>query len=332
LLSDQHCSPCTTAFGFLQSKAEAGEDPDGLFDLAKIQTDRAKKVLGTVAPPGPGPLQGLTAEGAIRVTESPEAGVREPIRDRTQFSRSALQRSVGVEVASTSIKPATVAPLKTGELAPETEVDAADVNGLEVGSGPDAVKPPPEVAHSAGDGHGHGSGAGEAKASAIKSKLADAKQDLTEADKKQVQELQQRDAEVRAHEQAHKSAAGGHAGSISLSYRTGPDGRKYAVEGSVPVDISPVRGDPQATIQKMQTVQRAALAPAEPSSADRRVAARASQSANKARMELQADRREEREAPKAPKKVRDAEEGARTEGAKKDGRSGVEGSRVEVAP
>ena len=36
--------------------------------------------------------------------------------------------------------------------------------------------------------------------------------------------------------------------------------------------MSPVPGDPQATIQKMEVVKRAALAPAEPSAQDRRVA------------------------------------------------------------
>jgi hypothetical protein len=130
--------------------------------------------------------------------------------------------------------------------------------------------------------------------------------------------LQQRDTEVRAHEQAHKSAAGGHGGAISLSYQTGPDGRKYAVGGSVPVDISPIKGDASATIQKMQVIQRAALAPAEPSSADRRVAARASQFATKARMELQAEQRAVQEAPKKPG-GKTAEAGAEAERKAADG-------------
>ena len=109
---------------------------------------------------------------------------------------------------------------------------------------------------------------------------------LTEEELARVQDLKLRDAEVRAHEQAHKSAAGQHAGAISLTYQTGPDGRRYAVGGEVPVDLSPVRGDPAATLQKMQTIQRAALAPAEPSGADRAAAARAAQQASKAQAEL----------------------------------------------
>ena len=91
---------------------------------------------------------------------------------------------------------------------------------------------------------------------------------------------------VRAHEQAHKAAAAPHAGPVSYSYTTGPDGRRYAVAGEVPIDVSPVEGDPQATIQKMQQVRRAALSPAEPSASDRQVAARAQQQEREAQAQL----------------------------------------------
>ena len=47
---------------------------------------------------------------------------------------------------------------------------------------------------------------------------------------------------MRAHEQAHKGAAGSHGGSISYTYQTGPNGKKYAVGGEVPVNISPIKG------------------------------------------------------------------------------------------
>ncbi|MEO0746506.1 MAG: putative metalloprotease CJM1_0395 family protein, partial [Pseudomonadota bacterium] len=43
--------------------------------------------------------------------------------------------------------------------------------------------------------------------------------------------------------------------------------------GAVAIYVSPVDGDPDATIDKMEVVKAAALAPAEPSSADRQVAA-----------------------------------------------------------
>ena len=110
--------------------------------------------------------------------------------------------------------------------------------------------------------------------------------DLDEQEQREIRELQQRDRDVRAHEQAHKAAAAPHAGPVSYSYTTGPDGRRYAVAGEVPIDVSPVEGDPQATIQKMQQVRRAALSPAEPSATDRQVAARAQQQEREAQAEL----------------------------------------------
>lgn len=102
----------------------------------------------------------------------------------------------------------------------------------------------------------------------------------------QVTELKNRDAEVRTHEQAHAAVGGQYAGSPSYEYQRGPNGKSYAVGGEVRIDVSVVPGDPQATIQKMQVVRRAALAPAQPSSADRAIAAEASIKAAEARAEL----------------------------------------------
>lgn len=99
--------------------------------------------------------------------------------------------------------------------------------------------------------------------------------ELTEAEEKQVQELKQRDQEVRAHEQAHKTVGGPYAGAIQFETQTGPDGREYAIGGEVPIDASPVPNNPEATIRKMDVVIRAALAPAEPSPQDRAVASQA---------------------------------------------------------
>lgn len=115
-------------------------------------------------------------------------------------------------------------------------------------------------------------------------------EELEPAELRQLEELKARDREVRAHEQAHKAAAGQHGGAVAYEYQSGPDGKKYAVGGEVPVDLSPVRGDPQATVQKMQQVRRAALAPADPSSADRGVAARAAQLAQEAQVALRQER------------------------------------------
>lgn len=110
-------------------------------------------------------------------------------------------------------------------------------------------------------------------------------------DLKVIRQLSQRDTEVRAHEQAHSAVGGQYAGAAQYSYQRGPDGVNYAVGGEVPIDVGPINGDPRATLEKMQIVQRAALAPAEPSSQDRRVAALASQQANQARAEIVSETR-----------------------------------------
>ncbi len=103
---------------------------------------------------------------------------------------------------------------------------------------------------------------------------------------RQLERLRARDREVRAHEMAHLAAAGGYATSgMQLTYETGPDGRQYAVGGEVGIDVSPGR-TPEETIAKMQVVQRAALAPAEPSPQDQRVAALAAQQMAQAAVEL----------------------------------------------
>lgn len=119
---------------------------------------------------------------------------------------------------------------------------------------------------------------------------SEAEQKQQQAEQQEVKELQARDQEVRSHEQAHASIGGRYASAPSYSYELGPDGRQYAVAGEVQIDIAPVAGDPQATIQKMQQVKAAALAPAEPSSADRRIAAEASQRLLQAQTELVAEK------------------------------------------
>ena len=101
-----------------------------------------------------------------------------------------------------------------------------------------------------------------------------------------IDELKARDREVRRHETAHARAGGEYAGTPHYNTVRGPDGRSYAVGGTTPIDVSPVAGNPEATIEKMQTVKRAALAPAEPSDQDRAIAGRAEAEEAKARNEL----------------------------------------------
>ena len=117
--------------------------------------------------------------------------------------------------------------------------------------------------------------------------------ELTEEEQKQVQELQARDREVRAHDQAHKTVGGPYAGAISYETQTGPDGREYAIGGEVQIDASPIPGNPEATVRKLDVVIRAALAPAEPSSQDFAVARAAQAARIQAQREVQAQREAE---------------------------------------
>jgi hypothetical protein len=111
--------------------------------------------------------------------------------------------------------------------------------------------------------------------------------ELSPEEQSVVNELRNRDREVRAHEQAHVSAGGAYIrGGVSYRYQRGPDNRSYAVGGEVGIDTAPERDDPGATITKMQAVRAAALAPADPSAQDRAVAAAAARNESAARAEL----------------------------------------------
>jgi len=103
-----------------------------------------------------------------------------------------------------------------------------------------------------------------------------------------INDLQQRDKEVRAHEFAHTSVGGASTGAPSYTFEVGPDGKKYAVGGEVSVDLSKIDGNPRATIAKMKQVHAAALAPANPSTQDTRVAASAAKIILQAQSELAA--------------------------------------------
>lgn len=112
-------------------------------------------------------------------------------------------------------------------------------------------------------------------------------QEFSQEELKQIKQLKARDREVKAHEQAHLSAAGSYAlGGTSYTYQKGPDGVNYAIGGEVNIDTSEVPGDPTATLRKAETIRRAALAPAEPSTQDQTIAQKASAMAAKARAEL----------------------------------------------
>ena len=119
--------------------------------------------------------------------------------------------------------------------------------------------------------------------------------ELSEEERAEVEQLEARDAEVRRHEMAHAAAGGQYAGSPNYDFETGPDGRRYAVGGHVNIDVGEVPGDPAKTIEKMRVVRAAAMAPAEPSGQDRRVAAEAAKKEAAAHAELAEQKRLEAE-------------------------------------
>ena len=111
--------------------------------------------------------------------------------------------------------------------------------------------------------------------------------ELTRAEIQLLDDLEQIDTEVRRHEMAHIAVGGRYITSgANFTYKRGPDGRNYVVGGEVSIDTAPIPGDPQATIQKMRQVKSAALAPADPSPQDIKVASKATQTASKALSDL----------------------------------------------
>ena len=100
-----------------------------------------------------------------------------------------------------------------------------------------------------------------------------------------LEKLKRIEARVIAHEMAHKVVGGQYAGSVRYEYTRGPDGRLYITGGEVSIDVSE-EPTPEETIQKMEIVRRAALAPADPSPQDLAVAQTATIKEMKARLEL----------------------------------------------
>lgn len=98
--------------------------------------------------------------------------------------------------------------------------------------------------------------------------------------------LESTDQTVRTRAQAQMSLAGAYGGTVTYSYRYGADGSSYAVAATVAFDVSPVAGDPAATIAKMQTILRAALASGTPSASDMQAAAAATRAIAQAEAEL----------------------------------------------
>ena len=109
--------------------------------------------------------------------------------------------------------------------------------------------------------------------------------ELSREEQRIVSELQAADTNVRAHEAAHMAAGGGLTSPASYTYERGPDNKMYAVAGEV--GISTGEGNtPQESLNKAQTIRRAALAPADPSPQDLKVAAQAASMEMSARAQI----------------------------------------------
>lgn len=129
---------------------------------------------------------------------------------------------------------------------------------------------------------------GYSEATAKETKAAEKKNsptELSDDDRRIVNELQSVDTKVRAHEAAHQAAGGGMTGGASFTYEQGPDGKMYAVAGEVPISI-PSGSTPQENIKNARQAIAAATAPADPSGQDMAVASSAAMMLAKAQQQL----------------------------------------------
>ena len=182
-----------------------------------------------------------------------------------------------------------------------------------------------------GSGTGSDSGSGsEKRGGSGSTERALNGKELTEQEIKQVDKLKSREKEVITHELRHQSVGGQYASAPSYGKEKGPDGRSYITDGSVQILVSE-ESTPEKTISKMQQVYAAALAPAEPSSADRSVAAKAKSIEASARAELAEEKAQEASGSESADKAGNAEKSGAAEsgsGVSESGAEGVSASRL----
>jgi hypothetical protein len=77
---------------------------------------------------------------------------------------------------------------------------------------------------------------------------------------------------------------------MRLVVERGPDGKEYVTNGSVSIDVSAVKDDPQATIIKMWRAQAAALASGSATGLDQQVGALTNARLTEALQELAKER------------------------------------------
>lgn len=119
--------------------------------------------------------------------------------------------------------------------------------------------------------------------------VSENEKDLTLKEKLDIKSLQQMERNIQQHENEHMRVARDLAvGSPSFRYIKGPDGNMYADEGEVEINASfDSNAKPEETIEKAMKIERAALAPSDPSPKDIQTAMRARIISYRAKRKLQ---------------------------------------------
>ena len=119
-------------------------------------------------------------------------------------------------------------------------------------------------------------------------------QDLSSEEQQQLRDLERRDQQVRTRDMAFIAAAGGAAGSYSVEYETGPDGRRYAVGADIKLDTSE-GATPEQTLAKARALRAATMSARGESSTDASATAKAVRMEAEARAEIERERAAERQ-------------------------------------
>ena len=120
-------------------------------------------------------------------------------------------------------------------------------------------------------------------------------EDFSTEEQQELRDLERRDLQVRTRDMAFIAAAGGAAGSYSLQYETGPDGRRYAVGADIKLDTSE-GATPEQTLAKARALRAATMGARADSSNDASAAAKAVRMEAEARAEIARERGEAQQA------------------------------------
>ncbi len=222
----------------------------------------------------PGAPLGLRRQAGVEVDDGPAPRPPSPIEDRVTVSQAETEKPTGsipnFGAPADKNGNANGANDKTGNPANPNEANG-NANGLDPSGMPKASAQDEEMArHVCAKGCGCISTNGGSGTNPLKV-------------------LEERDQEVRAHEQEHLNEAGEHArgGPVFETY-TASNGKTFVTGGKVEVDLGE-SGDPKKTADKMAKIRKAALAPATPSQQDRAVEAEAAGKESAARAQMQQD-------------------------------------------